>query len=123
MDDLPRRIYWRCLRYSYRICGSQSLLPKSLAIPICYNPMETPQCHGGFGDVWKGEYDGREVAAKALRIYLSSDLVRIRRVGFCRTLPLANKLTVARTEVLQGSDDMEHPSSSKRIATGRRDDD
>jgi len=37
--------------------------------------------HGGFSDVWKGRYNGGEVAAKALRIYTSDDLDRVRRVG------------------------------------------
>jgi len=57
------------------------MLPKSLAIPLCYDPMATPQCHGGFADVWKGQYNGREVAAKALRVYSTSDFGRIRKVG------------------------------------------
>jgi len=38
-------------------------------------------CHGGFADVWKGKYRGREVAAKVLRIYSKNDPERIRKVG------------------------------------------
>jgi len=37
-------------------------------------------CHGGIADVWKGNYDGRVVAAKALRLYQTSDLERTREV-------------------------------------------
>ena len=35
---------------------------------------------GGFGDVWKGIYDGQHVAIKALRVYESDDLDRVNRV-------------------------------------------
>jgi len=50
-------------------------------IPLCYDPTETPLYHGGFADVWKGHYRGREVAAKVLRAYNASDLGEVRRVG------------------------------------------
>ena len=65
----------------YRLCGRQALIPQSLAIPLCYDPTEDPVCHGGFSDVWKGKLCGREVAAKVLRVYVSSDLRKCRRVG------------------------------------------
>ena len=55
--------------------------------------METPQCHGGFADVWKGQYGYRKVAAKALRISLTSDLDRIRRVDDSRIVIFVNELT------------------------------
>jgi hypothetical protein len=38
--------------------------------------------HGGFGDVWKGRYDGRPVAVKVLRVSGSSDLGEIEKVRF-----------------------------------------
>jgi len=44
--------------------------------------METPQGHGGFADVWKGHYQGEDVAVKVLRVYLTSDFERIRRVCY-----------------------------------------
>ena len=40
--------------------------------------------HGGFADVWKGRYHGREVAVKVLKVYKMSDLEQIRRVGCWR---------------------------------------
>ena len=65
----------------YKLCGRQALLPRSLAIPLCYNPEESPLCHGGFADVWKGRHNNRAVAAKVLRVYSKNDPGRIRRVG------------------------------------------
>jgi len=58
------------------------VLPKSFPIPLPYDPTETPQCYGGFADVWKGRHNGLVVAAKALRVYTTSDLDRIRKVCF-----------------------------------------
>ena len=81
-------------------------------------------CHGGFADVWKGRHQGRDVAAKVLRVYVNS-FEKIRRVGYrCSQLVTRpNELTIPRIEILQGGCDMECPSSSERATTGRRDDD
>ena len=100
LGSLPQQIHRRCLRTLYRVCSRQALLPRSLAIPLCYDPMETPLCCGGFADVWKGQCRGQEVAAKALRVALTSDIVRIRKV--CRSQPVAciNGLTLSYTGVL-----------------------
>ena len=51
---------------------------------------------GGFGDVWKHQYQGREVTVKVLRIYTTSNLEKIARVGrqsspFPTSLPSADK--------------------------------
>ena len=84
--------------------------------------METSQRFGGVADVWKGKYNGREVAAKVLRVYLTSDIEGIRKVG-CPQVVCVNKLTISHAEILQGGNDMEDPSSSERIAIIRRDGD
>jgi len=65
----------------YKICGRQALLPRSLGIPLCYDPTEAPLRCGGFADVWKGTHRGQEVAAKALRVRSTNDFERIRKVG------------------------------------------
>ena len=75
----PPRSKW--LSALCRVCGRRALLPRSLQIPLCYNRLELPQYSGGFSDVWIGDYQGRRVAAKALRVYLTSDLHKIRKVG------------------------------------------
>ena len=52
-----------------------------MQIPLCYDYLDTPQTCGGFADVWKGNHEGKEVAAKVLRVYLTSDFEKIRKVG------------------------------------------
>ena len=98
-----------------RDLASKVILPKSLAIPLCYDPTEYPLCHGGFADVWKGQYNGRDVAAKVLRIYLTSDFDRIRRVSSSQILRVY-ELTVSHVEILQGGNDVGRTSPPKRVA-------
>lgn len=117
LDYLPQQIHRKCLRYLYRICGRQALLPKSLPIPLCFNPAGTAQCSGGFADVWKGEYNGKEVAAKGLRIYLTSDLEQIRKAGCPQLVMFINELTAAYIAVLQGGRDLEDALPSECVAT------
>ena len=62
--------------------------------------MENPQCSGEFSDVRKGEYNGREVAAKVLRIYVTRDLKAIRKVVHLRLFVLVSELTAPCSEVL-----------------------
>ena len=63
------------------VCGRHALLPESLRIPLCYDRSDTPLYCGGFGDVWKGKHEGRHVAVKVLRVYSTSDFVKITSVG------------------------------------------
>jgi len=75
--------------------------------------------------VWKGEYQGRPVAAKVLRVYSTSDFGKIRKV--CElVLYILNthdgELTVTDAEVLQRSGDMEDPSPYKCVTTAGSDD-
>ena len=71
-------------------------------------------CAGEFADVWKVWYNGREVAAKVLRVP-ATGLEQARKVG-CPGHVCINELIVARTAVLQGGCNMEGPSSSERAA-------
>ena len=122
LDSLPPETRRVCLRSSYEICGRESLLPMSLQIPLCYNPTDTPQTHGGLADVWKGQYKGREVAAKALKVYITSDLSKIRKVGGLPLIMFSTELTVSHAVVLQGGRDVEDASSPERVTTLRCDD-
>lgn len=56
-----------------KICGSQALLPSSLKIPLRYDRSGVPLCRGGFADVWKGKYQGRDIAVKVLKVDQTSD--------------------------------------------------
>ena len=79
---------------------------------------------GGSADVWKGIYCGRDVAIKVIRIYSDSDPRKIIGVGYLLcTLSHIDALTGACVEVLQGSRNMENPSTSERAAANRSDDD
>ena len=109
LDNLSPPIRRKCISTLYDICDRQALLPRSLEIPLPRDPNDPPLYHGGVADIWKGLYDGQEVAVKALRVYSVSELHVLRRVGspsFCAYQPL----TVACIEVLQGGYDMESPS-------------
>ena len=69
------------MRSLYKTCARHSLLPGSLQIELCYNPMAAPHSRGGYADVWKGQYRGLEVGVKVLRTCGKSDLERITHVS------------------------------------------
>ena len=79
--DLASRIRKKCVKMLYKTCARNALFPRSLRIELCDNPDNTVLYRGGFGDVSKREYQGREVAVKRLRIYDTSDLQKVVRVG------------------------------------------
>ena len=74
--------------------------------------------------MWKVQYDGREVAAKVLKIQ-TSDSEQARKASFPQLVVYIDELidshTDTDTEVLQGGCDMEGPSSSERPAISRCD--
>ena len=79
MVPLYRR---KCLAVLCKICSHHGLIPRSIQIPVYYDQTEDPRYEGGFARVWKGEHKGIEVAVRVLKVYLASDPVKIRRVGF-----------------------------------------
>ena len=70
-----------------KICGRQDLLPRTLQIPRCYDQSDDPPYTGGYANVWMGEYQGRKVAVKVLRVLLTSDLDKLTRVGHSKSSP------------------------------------
>ena len=84
--DLPPHLRRKCLGGLCWVCGRHALLPKSLHIPLCYDRSDTPLYRGGFGDVWKGEHQGRHVAVKVLKVYSTSDFDKITKVGSHRLI-------------------------------------
>ena len=101
------------------------MLPRSLEIPLCYNPTDDPVCHGEVADLWKGHYKGQRVAAQVLRLLQGGDADQVRRVS-CRwrsRLFICVNNRSCLVEVLQGGRNMEGPPSSKRATVvGRYDD-
>ena len=91
LPGLPPRLRRRGLNALCHICDGQALLPRSLQIPLCYNRLEVPRYRGGYADVWMGDYRGRRVAAKVLRVHSMSDFDKIRRV--CRLYIISNICT------------------------------
>ena len=87
MPDLSLSVRVKCLRRVYRNCGRHGLLPKALKIPICYDRTGYPCYSGGNADVWKGEYDGRDVAVKVIRTYTSGNLKKILGVSYWLSSP------------------------------------
>ena len=63
------------------MCARNALLPRSLHIKLCDDPTSVALYHGGFGDVNKRRYQGREIAVKVLRIYANVDMSEVTRVS------------------------------------------
>jgi hypothetical protein len=81
--DLMLRTRKKCLKLLYKTCGRLAILPKALNIDIYYDRTSLPLSRGGFADVWKGIYDGRDVAVKSLRIFVKGDLQKVINVSSC----------------------------------------
>ncbi|KAF9789495.1 kinase-like domain-containing protein, partial [Thelephora terrestris] len=79
------------LRALCKMCSHHALLPRSLKIPLCYDRSGTPLYNGGYADVWKAEHEGRQVAVKALRVYLKDDFEKITS-GFCKEVVVWKRL-------------------------------
>ncbi|KAF9642586.1 kinase-like protein [Thelephora ganbajun] len=58
-----------CVKPLYKMCAGHTLLPTSLRFELPEYNMDDVRYQGGFADVVKCEYRGREVAVKALRVY------------------------------------------------------
>jgi len=67
-----------------KICSRHRVIPKSMHIPDCSEDSVEIEC-GGFADVSQGTYNGRRVAIKVVRAYLTSDLDLIRSVSVLST--------------------------------------
>jgi len=60
------------------------MIPTSMLIPDCSKDSAAVE-YGGFADVLRGTHEGRQVAIKVVRVYVTSDLDAIRSVSI---LPL-----------------------------------
>lgn len=90
----------KCLKLLYRTCGCHTLLPSALKVQAHYDHTSHAPYHGGFGDVWKGEFDGQDVAVKVIRIYSNIELCKI--VNVCHRLHFVTRYCVL-TVLFRGS--------------------
>ena len=56
-----------------KTCSRHRVIPKSIHIPDCSKDSVEVE-RGGFADVSQGIYQGRRVAIKVVRVYITSDL-------------------------------------------------
>ena len=82
MPELSPQIQKKCLESLYKMCGHHALLPRALKIPTCYDRTSVALYRGGFADVWKGQYCGRDVAVKVIRTYSNDNLQKIIGVSY-----------------------------------------
>lgn len=75
---------------------------------------------GGFGDVWKGTYDERHVAIKALRVYKHDDMHKVKRVALHVTAILEyHPLIDSASGLLQGGYHVETVVASQHCPISR----
>jgi len=67
-----------------KTCSRHRVIPTSMHIPDCSEDSVEVEC-GGFADVSRGTYEGRQVAIKVVRTYVTSDLDVIRSVSVLPT--------------------------------------
>ncbi|EMD33667.1 hypothetical protein CERSUDRAFT_159915 [Gelatoporia subvermispora B] len=57
-----------CIYLVKRLCSSHGIYPRSFRLPVGHVQKQGEAVSfGGFGDVWRGDYNGRAVAIKELR--------------------------------------------------------
>ena len=69
-----------------KMCSRHRVVPKSMHIPDCSKDAVEVEC-GGFANVSQGTYEGRQVAVKVVRVYITSDLDVILSVSLPPTPP------------------------------------
>ena len=77
MPDILPSVRNQCLRPLYKTCGRHALLPKTMEVPVCYDPTGDALYSGGYADVWKGQYRDRDVAVKVIRTFSNSDFGKV----------------------------------------------
>lgn len=77
MPDRERR---KLLNKLCKTCSRHRIIPTSMNIPDCSRGSVEVE-YGGFADVFLGTYEGRRVAIKAVRVYITSELDLILNVS------------------------------------------
>ena len=84
-DAMSDRERLKLLNKLCKTCSRHRVIPKSMHIPDCSEDSVEVES-GGFADVSRGIYEGRQVAIKVVRAYITSDLDVIRSVSVLPTL-------------------------------------
>ena len=75
--DLRRR----SVRILRRVCGSQTILPRSCVLSDNISKEgDIAFASGGFADVWKGRHNENRVCIKAFRAYTADNLSKMKQV-------------------------------------------
>ena len=65
----------------YKACAGYTLLPRSLHFELHGDLLDPPLYGGGFGNVWKREHCGRDVAVKVLQLHRNNGSRTINNVS------------------------------------------
>jgi hypothetical protein len=83
LPQLDEKLCWRSSRLLYKICKACGILPASYLVQPELTHVGEFSRGGGFADVSKGEYRGRPVAIKHLRIGTKDEFDKVFKVGGC----------------------------------------
>ena len=78
LDIELQKIAFSVLR---RLSGRTGYLPKSYLLPDKFDLSGMPHASGGFADIRRRVFKGKDVAVKSLRVAELDDKIRIRKVG------------------------------------------
>jgi serine/threonine protein kinase len=81
---MPDRERLTLLNKLCKTCSRHRVIPKSMHIPDCSEDSVEIE-GGGFANVSRGTYQGRPVAIKVVRVYITSDMDDILSVSLCST--------------------------------------
>lgn len=100
-----------------KTCSRRRVIPKSMNIPDCSKDSMEVEC-GGFANVSQSTYQGRRVAVKVIRVYVTSDLDTILSVSPLPAPPhLSESGRIA--EILSRGCRLETSTTSQYTATPR----
>lgn len=82
--DVVNGLRKRCFKSLCKICAIRGVLPKPYTLKLDdLQRSDVPDYSGGFGEVWKGRYNGTTVAIKKLRGVAASQFEKKKEV--CRS--------------------------------------
>ena len=117
LPHLDEKLSSRSSRLLHKICKACGTLPASYTIQPELTHVGEFERSGGFADVSKGEYRGRPVAIKHLRIGTKDEFDKVFKVGDC-ALPGSSQPLNFSPATLSGSSYLETLVPSEHLAAG-----